>query len=71
MEVLTPSVGRNPNELLRQLAAFQLVRETGVATPSGWQPGKPVLKPGRTSSATSGRNGSRAGQVGLVRPENA
>lgn len=46
MEVLTPSVGRNPNELMRQLAAFQLVRETGVATPSGWQPGKPVLKPG-------------------------
>ena len=46
MEVLTPSVGRNVAELIRQVKAFQLVRKTGVATPSGWQPGKPTLKPG-------------------------
>jgi len=46
MEVLTPSVGRNVSELMRQLAAFQHVRATGEATPSGWQPGKPTLKPG-------------------------
>jgi len=46
MEVLTPSVGRNVSELLRQLKAFQHVRATGEATPSGWQPGKPTLKPG-------------------------
>ncbi len=45
-EVLTPSVGRNPSELLRQLAAFELVRETSKATPSGWQPGRPTLTPG-------------------------
>ncbi len=45
MEVLTPSVGRNTAELIRQLKAFQLVRATGEATPSGWQPGKPTLKP--------------------------
>lgn len=46
MEVLTPPVGRNVSELIRQLKAYQHVRETGEATPSGWQPGKPTLKPG-------------------------
>jgi alkyl hydroperoxide reductase subunit AhpC len=46
MEILTPSVGRNVAELIRQLKAFQLVRAEAVATPSGWQPGKMTLKPG-------------------------
>ena len=48
MEMLTPPVGRNVQELLRQVQAFQLVRETkgAEATPSGWQPGKPTLKVG-------------------------
>ena len=48
MEVLTPAVGRNVNELFRQVQAFQLVRQTKGAevTPSGWQPGKPTLKVG-------------------------
>jgi alkyl hydroperoxide reductase subunit AhpC len=46
MEVLTPEVGRNPQELLRQLKAFQHVRATGEVTPSGWQPGGVTLKPG-------------------------
>jgi alkyl hydroperoxide reductase subunit AhpC len=45
MEVLTPSVGRNVAELIRQVKAFQHVRASGEATPSGWQPGKPTLKP--------------------------
>jgi len=47
-EVLTPPVGRNVNETIRQLHAFQLVRMTkgAEATPSGWQPGKQTLKPG-------------------------
>jgi len=47
-EVLTPPVGRNVNETLRQLQAFQLVRNSQgtEATPSGWRPGKPTLKPG-------------------------
>ena len=47
-EVLTPPVGRNVNETLRQIQAFQLVRESKgtQATPSGWKPGKPTLKPG-------------------------
>lgn len=47
-EVLTPPVGRNVAEALRQIQAFQLVRESKgtQATPSGWRPGKPTLKPG-------------------------
>ena len=47
-EVLTPPVGRNVSETLRQIKAFQLVRETkgGEVTPSGWKPGKTTLKPG-------------------------
>jgi alkyl hydroperoxide reductase subunit AhpC len=47
-EVLTPPVGRNVQETLRQVQAFQLVRETkgAEATPSGWRPGKVTLKPG-------------------------
>ncbi len=46
MEVVTPPVGRNVSELLRQVKAFQHVRATGEATPSGWQPGKTTLTPG-------------------------
>ncbi len=45
MEVLTPTVGRNVGELIRQVKAYQHVRATGEVTPSGWQPGKPTLKP--------------------------
>jgi len=47
-EVLTPPVGRNVSESIRQIKAFQLVRASKgtEATPSGWQPGKTVLKPG-------------------------
>lgn len=47
-EVLTPPVGRNVSETIRQLKAFQLVRETKgtEVTPSGWKPGKTTLKPG-------------------------
>lgn len=45
-EIMTPSVGRNINELIRQIRAFQHVRATGEVTPAGWQPGKPTLKPG-------------------------
>jgi len=47
-EVLTPPVGRNVAETIRQIQAFQLVRETkgAEATPSGWRPGKLTLEPG-------------------------
>ncbi len=48
MEVLTPPVGRNPDELIRQIQAYQHVRAAkgAEATPSGWTPGQPTLKPG-------------------------
>jgi peroxiredoxin (alkyl hydroperoxide reductase subunit C) len=48
MEVMTPPVGRNISELIRQIAAFQHVRNSGgtEATPAGWTPGDPTLKPG-------------------------
>jgi len=47
-EVLTPPVERNVSESLRQIQAFQLVRESKgtQATPSGWKPGKAPLKTG-------------------------
>lgn len=46
MEVLTPEVGRNFDELVRQVKAYQHVRATGEVTPAGWQPGEPTLTPG-------------------------
>jgi len=46
MEVLAPPVGRNFEELIRQVKAFQHVRTTGEVVPAEWQPGKPVLTPG-------------------------
>ena len=47
-EMLSPPVGRNVSETIRQIQAFQLVRKTkgAEATPSGWKPGKVTLKPG-------------------------
>lgn len=46
VEILTPPVGRNPEELIRQIKAYQHTRATGEVMPSGWQPGDPTLKPG-------------------------
>lgn len=48
MEVLTPPVGRKFAESVRQVQAYQVVRASGgkEATPAGWEPGKPTLKPG-------------------------
>ena len=45
MEVMTPEVGRNVAELIRQVKAFQHVAKTGEVTPAAWTPGKPTLKP--------------------------
>lgn len=50
-EVLTPPVGRNVDEAIRQIKAYQLVRKHSgtqdeVVTPSGWQEGDEPLKPG-------------------------
>lgn len=48
MEVLTPPVGRNIEETIRQVKAFQHVRNTKgkEVCPAEWQPGKTTLKPG-------------------------
>lgn len=48
IEILTPPVGRKVDEVLRQLHAFQKVRETqgAEACPAGWEPGQPTLKVG-------------------------
>lgn len=48
MEVMTPPVGRRLAETIRQIQAFQHVRNSKgtEATPAGWEPGKPTLKPG-------------------------
>lgn len=46
MEVLAPPVGRNFHELIRQVKAFQFVRESGEVAPAEWEPGKTALKPG-------------------------
>ncbi len=44
-EILSPPVGRNPQELLRQVLAFQHNQATGEVIPSGWVPGEPTLTP--------------------------
>lgn len=47
-EVLTPSIGRNLFEALRQIKAYHHVRTSKgcEVTPAGWEPGKKTLKPG-------------------------
>jgi alkyl hydroperoxide reductase subunit AhpC len=45
VEVLSPPVGRNPAELLRQIQAYQHHQKTGEVMPSGWTEGGTTLKP--------------------------
>ena len=47
-EILTPPVGRQIAETIRQVQAYQHVRATNATEvcPAGWEPGKKVLKPG-------------------------
>lgn len=42
-EVQADSVGRNVNEFLRQVKAWQYATETGEVCPAGWRPGKKTL----------------------------
>ena len=44
-EVLSPPVGRNPAELIRQIKAYQHHQKTGEVMPSGWTEGGKTLKP--------------------------
>ncbi len=45
MEVLTPPIGRNIDETIRQVKALQYNKETGEVLPAGWLPGKITLTP--------------------------
>lgn len=38
-------VGRNVDEILRMVKAFQYTDEHGEVCPSGWEPGKPTMVP--------------------------
>jgi peroxiredoxin (alkyl hydroperoxide reductase subunit C) len=42
-EVQADSVGRNVNEFLRQVQAWQYATKTGEVCPAGWRPGKKTL----------------------------
>lgn len=42
-EVQAPMVGRNVNELIRQLQAWQHADKTGEVCPANWRPGKKTL----------------------------
>ena len=44
------AVGRNPEETLRVLAAFQQVEKTGEVCPSSWKPGAKTMKADPTGS---------------------
>ena len=48
LQKISEEISQRTLETLRQIQAFQLVRQSkgAEATPSGWRPGKPTLKPG-------------------------
>jgi len=50
-EILTPPVGRNVAEVLRQIRAYQHHQKTGEVMPAGWEPGKPTLPPPKIDKA--------------------
>jgi len=45
IEVVPPAISRSAEELIRQIKALQIARETGQATPACWLPGQPTIKP--------------------------
>jgi peroxiredoxin (alkyl hydroperoxide reductase subunit C) len=48
VEVLTGPVGRNVDELIRQIKAMQEVKANpGMAAPAGWKPGDALIKTGK------------------------
>ncbi len=56
-EVLTPPVGRNLNEFLRQIEAYLHVEKTGEVTPANWRPGKKSLPVNTDLEPMTGRVG--------------
>ena len=45
-------VGRNPDEVLRLVSAFQHYDEHGEVCPANWAPGKATMDPDHSSSKT-------------------
>jgi len=56
-EVQAPSVGRNVNEFLRQVKAWQHATKTGEVCPAGWRPGKKTLPVNTDVEQMTGRVG--------------
>lgn len=56
-EVQAPMVGRNVNEFLRQVRAWQHATKTGEVCPAGWQPGKKTLPVATEMEKMTGRVG--------------
>lgn len=56
-EVQAPMVGRNVNEFLRQVRAWQHATKTGEVCPAGWVPGKKTLPVNTDVEKMTGRVG--------------
>lgn len=56
-EVQADSVGRNVNEFLRQVRAWQHATKTGEVCPAGWRPGKKTLPVATDVEKMTGRVG--------------
>ena len=56
-EVQAPSVGRNVNEFLRQVEAWQHATTTGEVCPAGWRPGEKTLPVNTDVEQMTGRVG--------------
>lgn len=56
-EVQADSVGRNVNEFLRQIQAWQHASKTGEVCPAGWRPGKKTLPVQTEMEKMTGRVG--------------
>jgi len=56
-EVQAPSVGRNVNEFLRQVRAWQHAYKTGEVCPANWRPGKKTLPVNTEVEQMTGRVG--------------
>ncbi len=56
-EVQADSVGRNVNEFLRQVYAWQYATKTGEVCPAGWRPGKKSLPVNTDAEKMTGRVG--------------
>lgn len=56
-EVQAPMVGRNVNEFLRQVKAWQYAEQTGEVCPAGWRPGKKTLPVNTDVEPMTGRVG--------------